>query len=316
MLRWLAEVVVNRVDGRRASRGARMTDAGSPTTAQAAPTDSVFTDSEALIVIEPRRALSLGIKGVWQYKQLVYFLAWRDVKIRYKQSLFGVGWAIIQPVLLMAIFALFFGRLAGLSSDNLPYPVFALAALVPWTLFANVCGKVSQSVVGSANLVSKIFFPRLAIPIATSAPFLFDFVCATGVLVVIQGLYGIWPTWRFVAVPFLGLLAVLIALSFGIWSAALSVRYRDVILIVPFAIQALMYASPIAYSASIVPERWQTLYGLNPIVGLVEGFRWAAAGADTHPGPLLGVSVGITIVGLLSGLLYFASTQRTFADVI
>jgi lipopolysaccharide transport system permease protein len=283
----------------------------------AAPIEgSAVTHSETPIVIEPKRAWSLGVRDLWQYKQLVYFLAWRDVKVRYKQSLFGVGWAVIQPVVLMGIFALFFGRLAGLSSDNLPYPVFVLAALVPWTLFANVCGRVSQSVVASANLVSKIYFPRLAVPIAAGAPFLLDFVFATGVLVAIQGLYGIWPTWRFVAVPFLGIFAVLIALSVGIWFAALGVRYRDVVYIVPFAIQALMYASPIAYSTSIVPERWQTLYGLNPIVGLVEGFRWAAAGADTHPGPLLAVSVGITFVGLLSGLLYFANTQRTFADVI
>ena len=267
-------------------------------------------------MIEPKRAWSLGLGELWQYRQLVYFLSWRDLKVRYKQTFFGAAWAVLQPVLLMGVFGLFFGRLAGLPSENLPYPVFALAGLVPWTLFANGYSGAAQSVVRNNNLVSKVYFPRLAIPVSAAMSFLLDFVFATGVLVVIQAFYGIWPTWKFVLVPFFGAFALLIALAFGIWLAALNVRYRDVVYVVPFITQALMFASPIGYPSSIVPEPWRTLYALNPLVGLIEGFRWASSGADNQPLALVAVSAAVTLAGLLTGLLYYGRTQRTFADLI
>jgi lipopolysaccharide transport system permease protein len=269
-----------------------------------------------ITTIEPRHPLTLGLKELWQYRQLLYFFTWRDVKIRYKQTFFGAAWAVVQPILLLGVFGLFFGRLAGLPSDGLPYPVFALAALVPWLLFSNSFSGAAQSVVKNTNLVSKIYFPRLAIPVSAGGSFALDFVLATGVLVVLQSFYGIFPTWRFVVVPALGLLTLLAALAFGVWLAALNVRYRDVAYVVPFATQILMFASPIGYPSSLIPEPWRALYGINPVAGLVEGFRWAASGSQVNPAPMLAVTVVVTFAVLLTGLLYFHRTERTFADVI
>ena len=270
----------------------------------------------ASIIIQPRHSWSLGLRDLWSHRELTYFLVWRDVKLRYKQTFFGAGWALIQPILLMGVFGLFFGRLAGLPSDGLPYSIFVLAALVPWTFFSSALGASSRSVVASSQVVSKVYFPRLIIPVSAAAAFLVDLALSFTFLVVIEPFWGIYPTWRFIFIPGLAVFALLTALCFGVWLAAMNVRYRDVIYTVPFLIQALMFASPIGYPSSLIPEHLQPLYGLNPLAGLIEGFRWAAADATTHPGSQVAVSFVVTIVLLVSGLVYFGRSESSFADII
>jgi lipopolysaccharide transport system permease protein len=267
-------------------------------------------------VIQPRHAWSLGLRDLWSHRELTYFLSRRDVTLRYKQTFLGAGWALIQPILLMGVFGLFFGRLAGLPSDGLPYSIFVLAALVPWTFFSSALAASSRSVVASSQVVSKVYFPRLIIPVAAAGAFLVDLVLAFAFLVVVEPFWGIYPTWRFIFVPFLGVFALLTALCFGVWLAALNVRYRDVIYTVPFLIQALMFASPIGYPSSLIPANLRALYGLNPLAGLIEGFRWATTDATTHPGSMVAVSFTVTIVFLVSGLVYFGRSESTFADII
>lgn len=277
--------------------------------------------SEALpaaptVVIEPRTRWSLGLASLWTHRELTYFLVWRDVKLRYKQTFFGAGWALIQPIMLMGVFGLFFGRLAGLPSDGLPYPIFVLAALVPWTFFSSALAAASRSVVASQAVVSKVYFPRLIIPVAAATAFLVDLALALAFLVVIEPFWHIYPTWRFVLVPPLTLFALLTTLGFGVWLAALNVRYRDVMYTVPFLVQALMFASPIGYPSSLIPEHLQPLYALNPLVGVIEGFRWATADASTDPGWMVLVSVLVSLGMLCSGLVYFRRSENVFADVI
>jgi lipopolysaccharide transport system permease protein len=275
-------------------------------------------DSRPVTVIEPSRGwlLSLGLKGLWEYRELLYFLTWRDVKVRYRQTVLGALWAVLQPVLMMLVFGLFFGRLAGLSSEGKPYAVFAFAALVPWTLFSQSLRGAAESVVKSGALVSKIYFPRLIVPIASAGSFIVDFLISLVVLVAIMSYYGIYPTGRIVWLPLLAAFALLAALAVGIWLAALNVRYRDVAYAVPFLVQLWLFASPVGYSTTIVPGGWRTLYGVNPMVGIVESFRWAMVGTTTTPGPIVAVSAAVTLLLLLGGLLYFRRTERTFADVI
>jgi lipopolysaccharide transport system permease protein len=268
------------------------------------------------VVIEPQARWALGVRALWTHRELTYFLTWRDVKLRYKQTFFGAGWALIQPIMLMGVFGLFFGRLAGLPSDGLPYPIFVLAALVPWTFFSSALAASSRSVVASQAVVSKVYFPRLIIPVAAATAFLVDLALAFAFLVVIEPFWGIYPTWRFVFVPALALFALLTTLGFGVWLAALNVRYRDVIYTVPFLVQALMFASPIGYPSSLIPQHLQPLYALNPLVGLIEGWRWATADAATSPGWMILVSLGVSFVMLTSGLLYFGRSENVFADVI
>ena len=229
------------------------------------------------VVIQPRRPWSLGLRSLVTHRELTYFLAWRDVKLRYKQTFLGASWALIQPILLMGVFGLFFGRLAGLPSDGLPYSIFVLAALVPWTFFSSALTASSRSVVSSNQLVSKVYFPRLIIPVAAAAAFLVDLMLALAFQVVVQPFWGIYPTWRFALLPLLIVFAFLTALGFGVFLAALNVRFRDVAYAVPFMIQALMFASPIGYPSTIIPSDLRALYGLNPLAGLIEGFRWATA---------------------------------------
>jgi lipopolysaccharide transport system permease protein len=268
------------------------------------------------IVIEPGRRWSLGLRQLWTHRELTYMLAVRDVRLRYKQTFFGAGWALIQPIMLMGVFGLFFGRLAGLPSDGLPYSMFVLAALIPWTFFSSAMSAASRSVVASVGVVSKVYFPRLIIPVSAAAAFLIDLALSFAFLVVIAPFWGIWPTWRFVFIPPLAVFALLTALCMGVWFAALNVRYRDIIYTVPFIIQALMFASPIGYPSSIIPENLQPLYGLNPLAGLIEGFRWAAVDASTQPLAEVAVSFTTTIVLLVSGLVYFSRSESSFADVI
>jgi lipopolysaccharide transport system permease protein len=280
----------------------------------AAPAVSV---EPTLTRIRPSRGWrAVDVHELWYYRELLYFLVWRDVKVRYKQTALGAAWAIIQPFFTMVVFSLFFGRLAGVPSDGVPYPIFSFAALVPWTFFANGLSQSANSLVASQNLLKKIYFPRLAIPIATVLAGLVDFVLAFAVLLGMMLYYGIVPGMNAVwLVPLLAL-ALTTALGVGFWFAALNVQYRDVHYIVPFVVQLWLFATPIAYPSTLLDEPWRTVYGVNPMVGVVEGFRWALLGTDTAPGPMLLVSTAVALLLLVSGALYFRRMERTFADVV
>lgn len=269
------------------------------------------------LLIEPSRGwVSLGLREVWQYRELLYFLTWRDIKVRYKQTALGAAWAIIQPVFTMVIFSLFFGHLAKIPSDGIPYPIFSFAALVPWTFFATGLTGASNSLVGSANLVSKVYFPRLTIPISTVLSGVVDFVVAFVVLLGMMLYYGIWPTVNVVWLPLFLLLALVTSLGVGLWLSALNVQFRDVRYVVPFLTQAWMFATPIVYPSSMLSEPWRTIYGINPMVGVIEGFRWALLGSGKAPGPIIAVSSLTALALLVSGAYYFRRMEKTFADVV
>ncbi len=270
-----------------------------------------------IIRVEPSLGwVSLRLNELWEYKELLYFLVWRDVKVRYKQTLLGVSWAIIQPFCTMVVFSLFFGKLAKMPSDGVPYPIFTFAALVPWTFFANGLSQASNSLVGSANLITKVYFPRLAIPIAAVLAGVIDFVLAFIILVAMMLYYGIVPTMNILWLPLLLTLVFVISLGVSLWLSALNVQYRDVRYILPFLIQFWLFATPIAYPGSLLSEPWRTLYGLNPMVGAVEGFRWALLGAKTAPGPIVIVSSLVALSVLVTGALYFRRMEKTFADLV
>jgi lipopolysaccharide transport system permease protein len=252
---------------------------------------------------------------LWRYRELIYFLTWRDVKVRYKQTALGAAWAILQPVLTMLIFSIIFGELARLPSDGIPYPIFTYTALLPWQLFAFSLANSSNSLVGSQNLVSKVYFPRLVIPIASILPALVDFAISFVVLAGMMAFYRVPLTPRVLALPLLLGLAMMTALAVGIWLSALNVEYRDVRYVVPFLTLFWQYATPVAYSSSLIPDQWRLLYGLNPMTGVVEGFRWALLGKG-DAGTLLWVSVGIVGLLLVTGLTYFRRMETSFADVI
>ncbi len=268
------------------------------------------------IVIEPARGWqALELADLWRYRELLYFLTWRDIKVRYKQTLLGAAWAVLQPLMTMVIFSVIFGQLAKLPSDGVPYPIFTYTALLPWQLFAFALGNSSNSLVGSQNLVSKVYFPRLVIPIASVLPGLVDFAISFVVLLGMMFYYQIPLTARVLALPLFLLLALVTALAVGLWLSALNVEYRDVRYVVPFLTLFWQYATPVAYSSSLIPEKWRILYGLNPMTGVVEGFRWALLG-NGDLGSLLGASVAIIVVLLTTGLLYFKRMEASFADVI
>ena len=267
--------------------------------------------------IQPSRGWrALGLRELWEYRELLWFLVWRDVKVRYKQTLLGAGWAILQPVATMVVFSLFFGRLAGVPSDGLPYPLFSFAALVPWSFFAHGLTQSANSVVGSQALITKVYFPRLAIPIATVLSGVVDFALAFLVLIAMMAAYGVAPGGGIVALPALLLLAMITALGAGLWLAALNVQFRDVRYVVPFLAQLWLFLTPIAYPSSMLSEPWRTVYGLNPMAGVVDGFRWALLGAAEPPGSMLGASALAAIALLASGAFVFRRMERTFADVI
>jgi lipopolysaccharide transport system permease protein len=258
--------------------------------------------------------VSLKLRDVWEHRELLYFLAWRDVAIRYKQTVFGTTWAVIQPFLTMVAFSLIFGQLAKIPSDGVPYPIFSYTALLPWNYFATSLAKSSNSLVGSANLISKVYFPRLLLPIASVLPGLLDFALAFVVLIGMMVYYRITPTPAIVLLPGLVLVSVMCALGAGLWLSALNVEYRDVGYVVPFLTQLWMIATPVAYPSSLLEEPWRTLYGLNPMVGVIEGFRWALLG--THPPEsLLALSAGISVLLLVSGAFFYRRAERTFADI-
>jgi lipopolysaccharide transport system permease protein len=270
-----------------------------------------------VIRIEPSKGwVSLKLNELWEYRELLYFLTWRDIKVRYKQTVLGAAWAIIQPFFTMVVFSVFFGRLAKMPSDGIPYPIFSYAALVPWTFFAQGLNQSSNSLVGGARLVKKIYFPRLAMPIATVLSGLVDFTLAFIVLLGMMLAYGIMPTSNVLWLPLLLLLALVTSLGVGLWLSAMNVQFRDVHYIVPFIVQAWLFITPIAYPSSLLSEPWRTLYGLNPMVGVVEGFRWALLGTDTAPGLTVVFSSLVALVLLVSGAFYFRRMEKTFADVV
>ena len=270
-----------------------------------------------VIRIEPSRGwVSLQLKELWAYRELLYFLVWRDVKVRYKQTALGVGWAIIQPVFTMIVFSVFFGRLGKIPSDGIPYPIFSFAALVPWTFFAQGLGQASNSLVGSANLIKKVYFPRLAVPIASVTSGIIDFSIAFAMLLGMMLYYGILPTLNVIWLPCLLLLTLVTSLGVSLWLSALNVQFRDVRHVLPFLTQLWFFATPIAYPSSLLSEPWRTLYSLNPMVGVVEGFRWALLGTETAPGLMLIVSSLAALALLVGGAFYFRRLEKTFADVI
>jgi lipopolysaccharide transport system permease protein len=269
-----------------------------------------------LTIVDPSSgwaALRLG--ELWAYRELLFFLVWRDVKVRYKQTALGVAWAVLQPLLTMFVFSLFFGRLARMASDGLPYPVFNLAGLVPWTFFAFGLNEAATSVVGSRQLITKVYFPRLAIPLATVLAGLVDFAIAFLLLVGVMAWYGIVPGLEALVVIPLVLLAFVTALGVGLWLAALNVQYRDVRYVLPFLTQLWLFATPIVYPSSLVPAAWRPVYGLNPMVGVVDGFRWALLGS-APPGPILAVSTCAALALALGGIFYFRRMERAFADIV
>jgi homopolymeric O-antigen transport system permease protein len=281
------------------------------------PVEKGNSTSTPVIYIKRSRGLvSLRLGELWQYRELLYFLVWRDVKVRYKQTALGIAWAVVQPFFTMVIFSLFFGRLAKVPSDGVPYPLFAYCALVPWGFFANGLNMGSNSLVESANLIRKVYFPRLAIPIATVLSGGVDFLVSFLLLVGMMVYYGRMPGVDAVWLPLLLLLGLVTALGVSLWLSALNVQYRDVRYTIPFLTQIWMFATPIAYPSSLVPEGWRALYGLNPMVGVVEGFRWALLGTATRPGPMLIVSSLAAVMILLTGAMYFRYTEKTFADVV
>ncbi len=267
--------------------------------------------------IEPSTGwISLNLKELWEYRELLYFLTWRDIKVRYKQTVLGAAWAIIQPFFTMVVFSLFFGKLAKVPSDNVPYPIFSYAALVPWTFFANGLTSSSNSVVGSRSLVTKIYFPRLLVPLGTVTSGAVDFVLAFIVLLGMMVFYGIAPTANVVWLPVLLVLAFITSLGVGLWFSALNVQFRDVRHVVPFITQFWLFATPVAWASSMLPQPWRTLYAINPMAGVVEGFRWALIGTNTQPGPMIAVSSVVAVCLLVSGAFYFRRMERTFADVV
>lgn len=273
-------------------------------------------DLPRTLVTPSRGWVSLRLGEMWEYRELLYFFIWRDVKVRYKQTALGVSWAILQPFLTMVIFSLFFGRLAGVPSDGVPYPIFAYTALLPWTFFAHGVTLSANSLVSNANLVKKVYFPRMAIPIASVLSGFADLVPAFGVLLGMMLYYGIYPSAQVAWLPVFVLLALIAALGVGIGLAAINVHFRDVRHTVPFLVQTWLFITPIAYPSSLLPEHWRTLYALNPMVGVVEGFRWALLDTEPAPGPIAWVSAAAALVLLLVSALSFRRLEKTFADVV
>jgi lipopolysaccharide transport system permease protein len=267
-------------------------------------------------VLEPRTGWrSLGLGELWERRELLYFFVWRDLKVRYKQTAFGAAWAVLQPLLLMAVFSVSLGRLPNVAPPGLPYPLFVFVGLVPWTLFASSLTAASNSLVASEAVITKVYFPRLLLPIAATGSYLVDFLISFAVLGLFLLYYGIHLTWAIVCLPAFVLMALTAALGVGVWLAAINVRYRDVKYAVPFLVQLWLFSSPIVYASTLVPKSLQVVYALNPMTGVADGFRWALVGGAT-PDALIFVSAAAAVLVLVSGLLYFRRVERSFADVI
>jgi homopolymeric O-antigen transport system permease protein len=277
--------------------------------------DAARGNAVTIRIQPPQRTWHVDVHELWDYRELLFFLVWRDVKVRYKQTALGAAWAVIQPLATMAVFSIFFGRLAGMPSDGLPYPLFSLAGLVPWTYFSTAMSNGSASVVSSQQLVSKVYFPRLLIPIAAVLTPLVDLAVALVILAAMLVAYGVPVAPAMAALPLFVLLAIASALAASLWLSALHVRYRDVRYLVPFLIQFWLFVTPIAYPSALVPDRWRLVYGLNPMVGVVDGFRWALAGGP-WPGIMLVPSAAGIVIAVAAGVVYFRRLEHTFADVI
>jgi len=280
-------------------------------------TEATRQMSSPRIVVKPTRGLgSLRLGDIWHYRDLLYFLVWRDLKVRYRQTLLGVAWVVVQPVAATAIFTLIFGRLVGVPSGELPYAVFAFSGLLPWNYFSATLTRAGRSLVSNSQLVTKVYFPRLVIPLASVIVGLADLSVASVVSIGLMWLYGVTPGLTILLAPCIVLLAACAAFGASLWLSALGVRFRDVEFVLPFLVQVWLYATPVVYPTSVVPDRWRPIFGLNPMVGVVEGFRWALTGAGQFPSRLLLVSLGVTAVLVGSGLVFFRATERTFADII
>ena len=278
---------------------------------------SLAADVTSSTIIRPSSGwASLGVKELWEYRELLYFLIWRDIKVRYKQTVLGAAWVVIQSFFMMIVFSLFFGRLAGAPSDGIPYPIFVYCALLPWQLFAHALAESSNSLVANERLITKVYFPRLVVPISAVLAGLVDFAVAFIVLIAMMAYYGIVPTLAVFTLPLFILLAVMTALGVGLWLSALNVQYRDVRHTLTFLTQFWLFATPVAYSITLVPESWRAVYGLNPMAGVVEGFRWALLGKAEGPGVMLAVSVGMVVLILVGGIYYFRRMEDTFADLV
>ncbi|MFZ6026498.1 MAG: ABC transporter permease [Chloroflexota bacterium] len=280
--------------------------------------------SSSTIILRPTRGLAaLNLRDLWVYRELIYFMTWRDLKVRYKQTVLGVSWAVLQPFLQMVVFSIFFGELAKMPTDNdIPYPLFAYAALLPFTLFTKALNDASRSLVGHQNMVTKIYFPRLIMPLASVLGGVVDFVIAFAVLLglmayyTLTGIYRVAFSWAWLALPLFTLLALVAALGVALWLSALYVQYRDVGYVLPFLAEVWKFVSPVVYSAAMVPLAWRVIYALNPMAGVINGFRWALLDAATPSAGALAASTGVALLLLVSGLVYFKRMERTFADTI
>ncbi|KYC36855.1 phosphate ABC transporter permease [Scytonema hofmannii PCC 7110] len=269
------------------------------------------------LILEAGRTERQYWKDLWRYRELFYFLAWRDILVRYKQTVIGIAWALIRPFLTMVVFSVVFGQLAKLPSQGAPYPILVFAAMLPWQFFANSLSECSNSLISNSNLISKVYFPRLIVPISTVVVSFVDFLVSGMILLGLMAWYNFVPSWRILTLPLFIGIAVAASMGAGLWLASLNVQYRDFRFVVPFIVQFGLYISPVGFSSSIVPENWRLLYSLNPMVGVIDGFRWAVLGGERHlylPGFIL--SLGLVILLLLSGIWYFRKMERTFADVI
>jgi len=273
--------------------------------------------TQSTVVIEPKKGLfQLDLKGIWQYRELLYFLVWRDLKVRYKQTVIGIGWAVLQPFVTMVIFTIIFGKLVKVPSDGIAYPIFAYSALLPWNYFASALQRCVVSVVGDAALVSKVYFPRLILPLAGTISGFADFFVSFLLLLGMMTFYHLGLSWTVLVLPFFLLLALSTALAVGLWLSALNVRYRDVGHAIPCLMQVWMYASPIVYPVSVIPEKYRFFYSLNPMVGVIEGFRWALLGKQSPDFGVMAISVAMVLLLMSGGLVFFRNMEKTFADVV
>jgi lipopolysaccharide transport system permease protein len=268
-------------------------------------------------IIRPTRGLRfLDLRELSAYRELIYFLTWRDIKVRYKQTAIGIAWAILQPLAMMIVFTLLFGKLAKVPSEGVPYPLFAYTALIPWQLFSRTISESTNSLITDQRLITRVYFPRIIVPMATTLAAIVDFIIATGLLVVLMFIYGFTPGLEIVWLPLFVLLMIVTALGVGFWLSALNVEYRDVMYTVPFINQFWFFLTPVVYPSSLVPEKWRVLYGLNPMTGVVEGFRWTLLGVGEGPSPMLLASTMVSVFLLISGIIWFRRREKTFVDVI
>ncbi|MBI3090860.1 MAG: ABC transporter permease [Candidatus Tectomicrobia bacterium] len=274
-------------------------------------------NGQPTFVIQPTRGWRfLDLREIWAYRELVYFLTWRDIKVRYKQTAIGVAWAVIQPLAMMIVFTLFFGRLAKIPSEGVPYPIFAYVALLPWQLFSRTLSETTNSLVTDQRLITRVYFPRIIVPLSATLAALVDFLVSSALLVVLMIIYGIAPGAAVLLLPAFVLLMLVTSLGVGFWLSALNLEYRDVAYVVPFLTQFWLFLTPVVYPSSMIPDYWRPLFGLNPMTGVVEGFRWALLGIGDGPSPMLLISAAFSVCLFLSGIIWFRYRERTFVDAV